>query len=107
MHFIPPHPPLLSHHHHAVLVSNVVRSFPLVERAVADVPALSDPEFAAGIRGHAENLLRRSRGVAIPASGGGGGGGSSSGGASAPVSRFLFLLVVTGCITFFPASFFD
>jgi hypothetical protein len=38
-------------------------SFPLVERAVADVPALADPEFAAGIRGHAENLLRRSRGI--------------------------------------------
>lgn len=37
--------------------------FPLVERAVADVPALADPEFAAGIRGHAENLLKRSRGI--------------------------------------------
>jgi len=37
--------------------------FPLVERAVADVPALADPEFAAGIRRHAQNLLRRSRGV--------------------------------------------
>jgi len=37
--------------------------FPLVERAVADVPALADPEFAAGIRGHAENLLGRSRGI--------------------------------------------
>ena len=36
--------------------------FPLVERAVADVPALADPEFAAGIRRHAENLVRRSRG---------------------------------------------
>ncbi|KAH9967580.1 hypothetical protein BC827DRAFT_1175263 [Russula dissimulans] len=37
--------------------------FPLVERAVADVPALADPEFAAGIRRHAQNLLRRSRGI--------------------------------------------
>ena len=37
--------------------------FPLVERAVADVPALADPEFAAGIRGHAENLLKRSKGI--------------------------------------------
>ena len=37
--------------------------FPLVERAVADVPALADPEFAAGIRGHAENLLKRSRSI--------------------------------------------
>src|SRR6266566_6896452 len=36
--------------------------FPLVERAVADVPALADPEFAAGIRRHAQNLLQRSRG---------------------------------------------
>ncbi|KAH9163319.1 hypothetical protein EDB89DRAFT_2069258 [Lactarius sanguifluus] len=37
--------------------------FPLVERALADVPALADPEFAAGIRRHAENLVRRSRGL--------------------------------------------
>ena len=37
--------------------------FPLVERAVADVPALADPEFVAGIRRHAESLVRRSRGV--------------------------------------------
>ena len=39
--------------------------FPLVERALADVPALSgsDPEYAAGIRRHAENLVRRSRGL--------------------------------------------
>jgi len=37
--------------------------FPLVERAVADVPALADPEFAAGIRGHAENLLKRSQSI--------------------------------------------
>ncbi|KAI0284773.1 hypothetical protein BC826DRAFT_1054723 [Russula brevipes] len=37
--------------------------FPLVERAVADVPALADPEFAAGIRRHAESLVRRSRGI--------------------------------------------
>jgi len=37
--------------------------FPLVERAVADVPALADPEFAAGVRSHAQNLLRRSRGI--------------------------------------------
>jgi hypothetical protein len=37
--------------------------FPLVERAVADVPALADPEFVSGIRKHAESLvlLRRSR----------------------------------------------
>ncbi|KAH9973535.1 hypothetical protein BGW80DRAFT_1459016 [Lactifluus volemus] len=36
--------------------------FPLVERAVADVPALADPEFVSGIRKHAESLvlLRRS-----------------------------------------------
>ncbi|KAH9987772.1 hypothetical protein BJV74DRAFT_492703 [Russula compacta] len=40
--------------------------FPLVERAVADVPALADPEFAAGIRRHAENLVGRSRGIPIP-----------------------------------------
>ena len=38
-------------------------SFPLVERAVADVPALADPEFAAEIRRHAQNLLQRSRGI--------------------------------------------
>jgi len=37
--------------------------FPVVERALADVPALADPEFAAGIRRHAENLVRRSRGL--------------------------------------------
>lgn len=37
--------------------------FPLVERAVADVPALADPEFASGIRKHAQNLLQRSRGI--------------------------------------------
>lgn len=36
--------------------------FPLVERALADVPALTDPEYAAGIRRHAENIVRRSRG---------------------------------------------
>ncbi|KAI9509753.1 hypothetical protein F5148DRAFT_1184842 [Russula earlei] len=36
--------------------------FPLVERAVADVPALADPGFAAGIRRHAQNIVRRSRG---------------------------------------------
>ena len=40
-----------------------LRRFPLVERAVADVPALADPEFAAGIRKHAQELLQRSRGV--------------------------------------------
>jgi len=39
--------------------------FPLVERAVADVPALADPEFAAGIRRHAQNLLQRSRGISV------------------------------------------
>jgi hypothetical protein len=38
-------------------------SFPLVERAVADVPPLADPEFAAGIRRHAHDLLQRSRGI--------------------------------------------
>ena len=27
------------------------------------MPALADPEFAAGIRRHAENLVRRSRGL--------------------------------------------
>lgn len=37
--------------------------FPLVERAVADVPALADPEFVDGIRRHAESLVRRSRGI--------------------------------------------
>lgn len=39
--------------------------FPLVERAVADVPALANPEFAAGIRRHAQNLLQRSRGISV------------------------------------------
>jgi hypothetical protein len=38
--------------------------FPLVERAVADVPALADPEFVAGIRRHAESLVRRTQGGA-------------------------------------------
>ncbi|KAI0305957.1 hypothetical protein B0F90DRAFT_1814782 [Multifurca ochricompacta] len=37
--------------------------FPLVERAAADVPSLADPAFAAGIRRHAENLVRRSSGL--------------------------------------------
>jgi hypothetical protein len=40
----------------------IYNRFPLVERAVADVPALADPEFAAGIRRHAEDVLQRSRG---------------------------------------------
>ncbi|KAF8473680.1 hypothetical protein DFH94DRAFT_138145 [Russula ochroleuca] len=39
--------------------------FPLVERAVADVPALADPEFAAGIRRHAQDLLQRSRDIPV------------------------------------------
>jgi hypothetical protein len=39
-------------------------SFPLVERAVADVPALADPDFVAGIRRHAESLVWRSQGGA-------------------------------------------
>ena len=62
--------------------------FPLVERAVADVPALADPEFAAGIRGHAENLLKRSQ--SIP------------GGAFPPgVILALVLTMTTNCVVFF------
>ncbi|KAI0306141.1 hypothetical protein B0F90DRAFT_1814934 [Multifurca ochricompacta] len=37
-----------------------------IERAAADVPLLADPAFAAGIRRHAENLVRRSSGLSGP-----------------------------------------
>ncbi|KAH8115820.1 hypothetical protein DFH11DRAFT_1308136 [Phellopilus nigrolimitatus] len=42
---------------HAELMQEMDR-FPLVERTVADLPALSDPSFSAGIRRSLTNLLR-------------------------------------------------
>ena len=92
------------------LLCSARERFPLVERAVADVPALADPEFASGIRGHAENLLKRSRGVVIPAAAAGGGGGGGGGGGNPGTSRSglplitcpppLPLRVVTDCVVF-------
>jgi len=77
--------------HHRELLQELDR-FPLVERAVADVPALADPEFAAGIRGHAENLLKRSQ--SIP------------GGAFPPgVMLALVLTMATDCVAFFFSLF--
>ncbi|KAI0046728.1 hypothetical protein FA95DRAFT_1542215 [Auriscalpium vulgare] len=40
--------------------------YPLVERALADVPAFSDPAFAGGVRAHARKILQRDRGEAVP-----------------------------------------
>ncbi|KAI0247082.1 hypothetical protein BJV78DRAFT_959393 [Lactifluus subvellereus] len=37
--------------------------FPFIKHAVVDVPALTDPDFIAGIRRHAENLVQCSRDV--------------------------------------------
>jgi hypothetical protein len=91
-----PRPPFLL----IMLMLSARERFPLVERAVADVPALADPEFASGIRGHAENLLRRSQGVVIPAVGGG------SGGTSALCPFSCVLVAVTDCNVFFFGFFF-